>query len=106
MTYEEFKEKFPVGSLFDVGVSCKFLGAITKYDDNNRYAWLKCDDFVGSITCCYKVPECYINQRMKPIFEIKNIQENKLCPRCSSEMTKKQAESYGLVDKCPNCGYC
>jgi len=31
---------------------------------------------------------------------------NDSCPRCGGKMLLKESESYGMIQKCSNCGYC
>ena len=57
------------------------------------------------LTCHYHMEYFeFVPPTQSEIETIKN--NNSICPKCSKEMIKKQTDQYGLIDKCPNCGYC
>lgn len=114
MIYEEFKNKFPIGSKIKVnyGFCGKIFGEINLYNDYKSSVliyWCSTNLF-GYSDCTYwhNTSENIIsNLELAPEIETKSsVQENKLCPRCSKEMGKIQTDQYGLIDKCQSCGYC
>ena len=110
---KELKEKFPKGSLVKFcSCSCEKIEAKYLGSTATVVGYAQTYPQIDNETTLHLVVEWDKGLISKPIyywhFELINSPEinSNICPKCGKEMIKKQSESYGLIDKCPNCGYC
>lgn len=105
MTYEEFKEKYPIGSTIKTTID---TGKVIDYNGAFEYVlvdWRQSTSYVWN-SFGYLMSVLIVEDE-KPYSTDYEAEWINLCPRCKDvEMGKKLTKEYGLIDKCPNCGYC
>jgi hypothetical protein len=102
---------FRIGDKVKIIIDCTVYGV---YEINGGLGMegeiTECLDFH-----CYQVKSNYFIRRNDWCFsryQLKLITESlipvsiSVCPRCGGELYEKQTSSYGIVNKCKNCGWC